>query len=253
MKTLVILQSNYLPWKGYFDLMAAASEFVVFDEVQFTRRDWRNRNRIVLGGKLHWLTVPVQLKGQYLAPIDEIEVAGTDWAEKHWTTIRHAYGKAPYFAKVGRVLEETYAGAAGLRRLSDINALFLERLAGLMGIPARLVPSSSVPRTTPDPTERLIEICQARGATRYLSGPAARNYIKKNFFDDAGISLSYANYAGYPTYDQGMETFEHGVSIIDTLMRCGTAAKSHLKSVSRPAAFAGHEPQPARADLVAAY
>lgn len=252
MKTLVILQSNYLPWKGYFDLMAASSEFVVFDEVQFTRRDWRNRNRIVLGGQLHWLTVPVQFKGKYLAPINEIEVAGKDWAEKHWTTIRHAYAKAPYFAKIGKVLEETYADAAELTHLSDINALFLERLAGLLGIEARLVPSSSVPRTTPDPTERLIEICRGRGATRYLSGPAARNYIKKNFFDDASISLSYANYSGYPSYDQGMETFEHGVSIIDTLMRCGTAARTHLKSVSRQGAFAGVPHQPAFAQLASA-
>lgn len=252
MKTLVILQSNYLPWKGYFDLMAAASEFVVFDEVQFTRRDWRNRNRIVLGGQLHWLTVPVQLKGKYLAPIGEIEVADKDWAEKHWTTIQHAYGKAPHFVKVGKVLGETYADAADLRRLSDINALFLERLAGLLGIDARLVPSSSVPRTTPDPTERLIEICQGRGATRYLSGPAARNYIKRHFFDDAGISLCYANYSGYPTYDQGMETFEHGVSIIDTLMRCGASARSHLQSAGRSVAFAGLEPQSPRADLVPA-
>ncbi len=236
-KTLVILQSNYLPWKGYFDLMAAADEFVVFDEVQFTRRDWRNRNRIVLAGKLHWLTVPVQLKGKYLAPIGEIEVADRDWAEKHWTTIQHAYGKAPHFAKAGKVLGETYADAAGLRRLSNINALFLERLAGLLGIQARLVPSSSVPRTTEDPTERLIEICRARGATRYISGPAARAYIQKELFDEAGVELLYANYQGYPTYDQAMEPFEHGVSIIDTLMRCGPEARAHLQSLRAPERF----------------
>lgn len=253
MKTLVILQSNYLPWKGYFDLMAASSEFVVFDEVQFTRRDWRNRNRIVLGGRLHWLTLPVQAKGNYLAPIDQIEIADRGWAEKHWTTIRHAYAKAPHFAKIGPALEQTYVNATELTRLSDVNALFLERLAGLLGIEARMVSSSSIPRTTPDPTERLIEICQARGATHYLSGPAARAYIKKNFFDDAGISLSYANYAGYPTYDQGTETFEHGVSIVDTLMRCGSTAKSHLKSLSRTDTFAQNRMLPFLAELATAH
>lgn len=237
MKTLVILQSNYLPWKGYFDLMAAADEFVVYDEVQFTRRDWRNRNRIVLDGKLHWLTMPVQAKGNYHAPICEIEVAEPDSAEKHWATIRHAYRKAPYFNEIGRALEQLFADAKVLTRLSEINRLLLKRIAELLGIVTPMVESSTVPRTTEDPTARLVEICKARGATRYVSGPAARAYIKKELFDDAGVELLYANYQGYPVYDQSMRPFEHGVSIIDTLMRCGAQARDHLKSPRVPEGF----------------
>lgn len=237
MKTLVILQSNYLPWKGYFDLMAVADEFVLFDEVQFTRRDWRNRNRIVLDGKLHWLTVPVQAKGNYQAPIRDIEVADPDEAAKHWATVRHAYRKAPYFDEISDTLEQPFSEATSLKRLSAVNRLFLMKLAGLLGIATPFVESTVVPRTTDDPTERLIEICQGRGATHYVSGPAARAYIDRSRFEAAGIELSYANYEGYPVYDQGGGAFEHGVSVIDLLMRVGPAARAHLKSLRDRSSF----------------
>ena len=237
MKTLVILQSNYIPWKGYFDLMAAADEFVLFDEAQFTKNDWRNRNRIVLAGKAHWLTIPVATAGRFRAPISEVEAANGDWARMHWETIRQAYRKAPHFAEMVPVIEAVYATAAGHTNLSEINALFLRHLAPLLGITTTLLQSDTVPRTTGDPTGRLVEICQARGATRYISGPAARAYIKTELFEEAGISLWYVSYDGYPVYDQAMEPFVHGVSLIDTLMRCGTSARLHLNSVSRPQSF----------------
>src|SRR5215467_1371033 len=96
-KTIVILQSNYIPWKGYFDLMAAADEFLLFDEVQFTKNDWRNRNRIVLGGRLHWLTIPVRTAGRFGTAIERIEVSVKDWARKHWETLQQAYRGAPHF------------------------------------------------------------------------------------------------------------------------------------------------------------
>ena len=89
-KKIVILQSNYIPWKGYFDLMAAADEFLLFDEVQFTKNDWRNRNRIVLNGKLHWLTLPVKTAGTFGGAIDQIEVSNANWARVHWSTLKQA-------------------------------------------------------------------------------------------------------------------------------------------------------------------
>ncbi len=122
--------------------------------------------------------------------------------------------RRPYFAKAGKVLGATYADAADLTRLSDINALFLERLAGLLGIQARLVPQSSASHALlPDPTERLIEICQSPRRDAVHFGPGGARLHQAGSFEAAGISLGYANYAGYPTYDQGMEVFEHGVSI----------------------------------------
>jgi hypothetical protein len=228
--TIVILQSNYIPWKGYFDLMNAADLFVIYDEVQFTRRDWRNRNKIIINGKPSWLTIPVQTKGEYLTAIRDVKVSDHGWAEKHWTSIRLAYGKAPFFTTYAALLAEAYAEAGRLTHLSDINALFLARLAPLLGVTTPLAASESIARQATGRSERLIEICRAFGGKTYISGPAAKAYIDPKQFADAGLTLFWADYSGYPTYPQASDTFEHGVSVIDLLMRVGPNARYHLKS-----------------------
>ena len=236
-KSIAILQSNYIPWKGYFDLIASVDEFLLFDEVQFTRRDWRNRNKIVLDGRLHWLTIPVETKGRFDAPICSVEVADRDWAAAHWRMIRQAYRKAPFFDRYAELLEPLYLQAGQLARLSAINKLFLTTLANALGVATPLLKAEEVPRRAETPTDRLVEICVGRGASSYVSGPAAKAYIDKARFDGAGVALGYADYSGYPPYVQALEPFEHGVSIIDVLFRCGPAARDHLKSPRDRASF----------------
>jgi len=233
-KTIAILQSNYIPWKGYFDIIAAVDEFMIFDEAQFTRRDWRNRNRIIIDGRLHWLTIPVSSKGRFNAPIAEMEVSESGWAEKHWRSIQHAYGKAPFFSLYGPPLEKLYEQAATLPLLTEINELFLRRISTMLDLAPEFQRTSQIPRQAQSPTGRLVEICAGRKADVYVSGPAARDYIQSAEFAAAGVKLRYANYAGYPTYQQASESFEHGVSIVDTLMHCGPQARGHLKSIQRP-------------------
>lgn len=232
-KTIVILQSNYIPWKGYFDLMAVADEFLLFDEVQYTKNDWRNRNRIVLDGRLHWLTLPVRTAGRFGTAIEHIEVADRGWATAHWDTLRQAYRHAPYFNTIAPPLEEAYRTAAGFTRLSEINEHFLRSIAALLGLSTPIVRADTVTRTTKDPTERLLEICKARAAAAYVTGPAAHAYLDVATLRNAGIAVYFADYSGYPTYSQACEPFEHGVSIIDTLMRCGPDTSTHLKAVRR--------------------
>ena len=123
-RCVAIMQSSYIPWKGYFDMIAAADAFILFDDVQFTRRDWRSRNRIKTAQGPRWLTIPVKTKSRYTQLIQETEVAA-DWTENHWTRIRHAYGKAPHFADNADAVESLYARAAGMSSLSEINRLFL--------------------------------------------------------------------------------------------------------------------------------
>ena len=236
-KTIVILQSNYIPWKGYFDLMACADEFLLFDEVQFTKNDWRNRNRIVLNGKLHWLTLPVRTAGNFGTAIDQVEVSRADWAQAHWNTLLQAYRDAPHFRSIAPALEEDYRTAGAFTRLSRINEHLLGSIATMLGVGTTILHADVVPRTTDDPTERLVEICKARGATDYVSGPAARDYLKISAFQDAGIAVHFAKYAGYPTYAQRHEPFEHGVSIVDTLMQSGPDTRTHLKALGRRADF----------------
>ena len=229
-KVIVILQSNYIPWKGYFDLMAAADEFLIFDEAQYTKNDWRNRNKIVLEGRTHWLTIPVSTSGQLGERVDAMRIAKPGWAQSHWTTIAQAYRRAPYFNWAAPVLKDAFSAAGELTRLTEINELMLRAVAGLIDIRTPITRAGAIPRKTLGPTLRLVEICRATNATAYISGPSAKAYLDLKIFEDAGISLLYSNYAGYPEYDQSMVPFEHGVSMLDVLFRCGPEARNHLKS-----------------------
>ena len=229
-KSIVILQSNYIPWKGYFDLMQAADEFLIYDEVQFTKNDWRNRNRIVLDGRLQWLSIPVKTAGRFGLPIEQIEIADPAWGRAHWATIMQAYRSAPCYEEVFSQLADLYQTAGKLLRLTDVNELLLRGIAGLLQIKTEILRASIVPRGTDHPTARLVEICRARGATRYISGPAAKAYLNPAAFEQAGIELRFADYSGYIEYDQNLQPFTHGVSVLDLLFRFGSAARTYLKT-----------------------
>jgi hypothetical protein len=236
-KSIVILQSNYIPWKGYFDLVQSADEFLIYDEVQFTKNDWRNRNRIVLDGRLKWLSIPVRTAGRFGLPVEEVEVADPAWAQAHWVTITQAYRKARGFDEVAGQLAALYQAAEKLLRLTEINELLLRGMADLFHIKTEILRANTVPRTTEDPTARLIEICRSRSATRYISGPAAKAYLNFAAFDEAGIELRFADYSGYVEYEQNLNPFTHGVSVLDLLFRFGSEARTHFKTSRKDSAF----------------
>ena len=225
-KTVAIVQSNYVPWKGYFDLMARVDEFVLYDDVQYTRRDWRNRNRFKAPDGVRWLTIPVQVKGRYFQRIDETFTSDPGWAERHWQTLRAWYRRAPCFDRYASELERLYVGVRE-HRLSAINRRFLEGLRDLLGIETPLTPSSDYAGGGRK-TERLLGICEAAGATRYLSGPAARAYLDEERFRAAGIEVRWMSYEGYREYPQLHGPFEHGVSVLDLLLNVGDEARAYM-------------------------
>ena len=135
------------------------------------------------------------------------------------------------------VIEAAYLEAGQLSLLTEVNVLFLRTLSSELGLEATFFRTEAIPRVAEDPTGRLVEICVARGATTYVSGPAAKTYIEKAQFDRSGIALAYADYSNYPVYDQGTTSFEHGVSMLDLLFRLGPAARQHLKSISKSVPF----------------
>ena len=227
-KRIAIVQSSYIPWKGYFDLIRSVDEFVLYDEVQFTRRDWRNRNRIKTPQGLLWLSVPVQSKGQFHAPISSIEVSSHDWPAKHWRSIVCHYGRAPFFPLVAARLEELFLGCTE-RRLSLVNHHFLSGLCSMLGVTTRLSWASDY-RLQEGKSERLVDICRQAGATEYLSGPSAAAYLDENQFRAAGIAVKYADYSAYPVYPQLHGAFEHQVSVIDLLMNVGLDAPQYMLS-----------------------
>ncbi|MFN7976744.1 MAG: WbqC family protein [Vicinamibacterales bacterium] len=223
---VAIVQSNYIPWKGYFDLIRSVDEFVLFDDVQFTRRDWRNRNRIKTPQGLTWLSIPVQTKGEYLALIKDIEISDAAWAERHWKTIAAAYGKAPHFRWFADRFEPLYRETREVR-LSAINRRWLEAACAALEIPTRLTWSMDY-AVAAGKTERLVSICQQAGADTYISGPSARDYIDDAVFAAGGVRLEYFDYAGYPEYPQLHGPFEHAVSIVDLLCHAGPESPRYL-------------------------
>lgn len=225
-KTVAILQSNYVPWKGYFDLMRSVDEFILYDEVQYTRRDWRNRNRFKSPAGTRWLSVPVQVKGRYLQRVDETLISDPGWAQSHWSALTNWYRDAPFFDSYREVFEAAYLGSAE-ERLSQVNRRFLELIAELLGIDVSLKPSTDY-ESRSTKTERLLSICEGAGATVYLSGPAAKAYLDESVFADAGIAVSWMNYDGYPEYPQLYPPFEHHVSVLDLLFSVGPDAPNYL-------------------------
>ena len=227
-KRIAILQSAYIPWKGYFDLIRSVDEFVFYDDTQFTRRDWRSRNRIMTAQGPRWLSVPVEVKGRYHQRIDETVVADPGWHDTHWRSLHHAYARAPHFAAFSPSIREAYAALAGEPSLSRINRHLVESVCAALGIRTPLRWSSEYPRDE-GRNERLLGICLAAGADAYLSGPAARAYLDVGLFERAGVEVVFADYAGYPEYPQGPAPFEHGVTVLDLLFRTGADALSHMK------------------------
>ena len=185
---------------------------------------------MIVNGEPRWLTVPVASKGQYKALINEMQIADRSWASKHWVTLHHAYKKAKHFEDYAGLLQNAYEKVTDFDRLSEVNLALLRTASGILEISTPFTFSEDVPRVADNPTGRLVEICTARGASGYVSGPAARAYIDLAQFEAAGVSLYYANYSGYPAYDQGTKSFEHGVSMLDTLFHVGCRARDHLKS-----------------------
>lgn len=227
-KRIAIVQSSYIPWKGYFDLMNSVDEFVLFDDVQYTRRDWRNRNRIKTPAGPAWLSIPVSSKGQFEAPIKDIRVDDRTWAGRHWRTIRANYARAPHFGSYSAVLEPLYL-ACDESHLSGINRRFLAAICEILGIRTRLSWSWEYD-IIDGKTERLVSICRQAGASAYFSGPSAASYIDARQFQDAGIDLIYFDYAGYPAYRQLFPPFDHHVSVLDLILNEGPEARRFMLS-----------------------
>jgi len=227
MKKIAIVQSNYIPWKGYFDMIAAVDEFILFDDMQYTRRDWRNRNQIKTPQGVQWITVPVLVKGKYHQKICETELQDTDWANTHWKALSLNYARAPFFAEVASWLKPLYLEET-FTHLSQLNRRFIEAICVYMGIQT-VITNSSDYSLSDGKTERLADLCAQAGGAEYISGPAAKDYVDEKVFTDRGLKLTWFDYTGYPEYPQLWGEFVHGVSILDLLFNCGREAPRFMR------------------------
>lgn len=220
-KRVAILQSNYLPWKGYFDLIHDVDELVFLDDVQYTRQDWRNRNRIKTAQGPCWLTIPV---GTSLRRrICDVTLPDASWQQDHWRRIEASYRLAPFFEDYRGLFEPIFLGTRW-QSLSEVNQHLVRTIAGqLLGITTRFRDSREFDVQLHG-SERIVEILRRTGGTTYVSGPAARSYLDEAALAEEGIALVWKDYGGYPSYDQLHPPFLHEVTVLDLLFHTGPAA-----------------------------
>jgi hypothetical protein len=233
-RRVVILQSNYLPWRGYFDLIHDADLFVFHDDLQYTKNDWRNRNKLKTPRGPEWLTVPVGTDEH--RRIDEVALpADRAWAEKHWRLIREHYRTAPHFARYEPFFRDVYEDRTWTR-LSELNQFLIVSIAReFLGLTTEFADSASF-QLTSRKQERVLDLLRATHAGTYISGPAAQDYLDPENFRVAGIELIWKDYAGYPDYPQFHPPFAGAVSIIDLLFHTGPAAPDYIWGWRRTAA-----------------
>ena len=226
---VVILQPSYIPWRGVFDQIQRADLFVFYDDVQYDKRGWRNRNQIKTPQGRQWLTIPVYSRGAQTQniPIHQIRITWDNpWNEIHLKAIRQSYSRAPHFDRYRSLLETFYQRRDEL--LADFTIDFSIALARELGnTHTRFMRSSEIPGINGQKTDRLIQILQAVGATHYISGPSAQDYIENEAFDRAGITLEYMQYE-YSEYPQLYPPFDPQVSILDLLFMMGSEAPQYI-------------------------
>ena len=227
MKKIAILQSNYIPWKGYFDLINMVDEFILYDEVQYTKNDWRNRNKIKTSQGVQWLTIPVRQENLE-QKIKDTKISDKKWNIKHWRAISQNYAKTKYFKEYKEIFEGLYLGCDE-EYLSQINYKFITAINDILGIKTKIRWSSEF-ELIDGQTEKLLGICKDCNADVYLSGPAAKDYFDEELARAENIQVEWMDYSGYTEYNQLHPPFEHGVSILDLIFNEGPNIKEFMKS-----------------------
>jgi hypothetical protein len=226
MKKVAIIQSNYIPWKGYFDIANRVDEFILYDDTQYTKNDWRNRNLIKSPSGKKWLTIPVTVQNLH-QNINEVTIADRQWPVRHWNSIQNDYRRAPHFLDYRDRFEDLYLNTNSTR-ISQVNHRFLVAIFDILAVTTKLTWSTDYGSIAGKRSERVVNLCAAAGATHYLSGPAGKAYIQPEQFAAAGIELEYMDYAGYPEYPQLYPPFDHAVSIIDLILMCGPDSPHYI-------------------------
>ena len=232
---VVILQPGYLPWLGFFDQMYKSNVFVIYDDVQYDKHGWRNRNRIKTAQGIQWLTVPVLTMGQDKPLVNEVLINNkVDWRRTHLRTIKQNYSRAPFFNKYFDIFEEIYSKE--WEYLLDIDVTFIFAIMRELGLNTEIKFSSSLGIMGKD-TGRLVDICLYLGASEYLTGDAAKDYLDESLLSQNDIKLEYHHYQ-HPVYNQLYGEFIPYLSVIDLLFNHGNESLdilTHSKSAKEAA------------------
>ncbi len=225
----VILQPSYIPWRGYFHQIQKADLFIFYDDVTFGGAGWRNRNRVKTADGQKWLTIPVTVPppGQlHKTPISEVQICNDrQWRTAHWKTLQQSYSKAPHFSRYAPHLETFYQTSHS--QFSESVITLTQIMAKELAISGTRFAKSSDIGSVGAKSDRLIHVLKSVGASHYITGPAARNYLDQSLFDAAGITVEYMVY-DYPEYEQLYPPYDPAVSILDLLFMKGPEAPRYI-------------------------
>lgn len=221
-----ILQPGYLPWLGFFEQIYQSNVFIIYDDVQYDKHGWRNRNKIKTSNGVQWLTVPVQIKFREHPLIRDVKIDNTKkWKKKHLFSIRQNYSKSPFFEDYINIFELAYSRE--WKYLIEINMFFIIELSKRLGMQNKKLVYSSALDIEGDRQERIINICKKFGADTFYEGPAGRSYIDEKHFNKNGINVEYQDYK-HPVYNQMYGDFIPYLSVIDLLFNHGKESLSIL-------------------------
>jgi hypothetical protein len=213
----VVLQSNYLPWRGYFDLIQTADQFVFYDEVQYTKNDWRNRNRLRGKNGSFWITIPIE-KESVRRKISEVALPDSDWQNLHYRSICQSYASAPHRKEIDLLIEDIYQKSQW-RSLGEMNQYVIRRISDELGLKTKFIDSKDL-LLEGDRENRLLSVLKQVDASEYVSGPSAKDYLLpfENHFSEEGVPITYHDYSTYRQYEQLSSPFDGFVSIVDLLV-----------------------------------
>ena len=233
MTTCVILQPSYIPWRGYFHLIQRADVFVFYDDVQYDKHGWRNRNRVKTANGTQWLTIPVNASGNVESGLllKDARIANASFAKKHLSTLKQTYARAPFLSRYAGLLESFYTKKYAL--LCDFTIDTTRALAAELGIDKTKFVRSSELMVTGERTARLVEIVKRVGATHYISGPSAKDYLDEAAFASQGMTMEWMKY-DYTEYEQLHPPFDPFVTVLDLLFMKGAAAPEYIWGKSAP-------------------
>ncbi len=231
MKTIAIMQPVYLPWLGYFEQMAVCDEFMFLDDVQYTRHDWRNRNKLRTKDGWMWLTVPIR-RARLSQMLLETQINfETNWAKKQLSAISTNYRPSPYFHEIFPIIQSAFE--IKTERLIDLTIPLVLSFAAYLEIRPQISYASQFPGCTAGGQERVLDLCKIRSAGTLYIGQAAKAYTSKDHFSENGVNVLFQNY-NHPVYPQRFKGFESHMSIIDLLMNHGPRSREILLSSPLP-------------------
>jgi len=217
MTRVAVSQSNYIPWIGYFEMISSVTDFVFLDNVQYTNRDWRNRNQIKTPQGKIWLSLEVDFE-EKISLIQDVKILDKGTKNRHLEAIRRNYRRSKFFDEVFPEIVEFYESHQG-DSLSDFNQHLIKSLSTKLGIRTQFHNAREFPIDS-DASRRILEICLRLKASTYVSGPSAQDYLNMDIFKSNSIQIEWFQYSS-DVYRQLWGDFNQYVSILDPILNNG--------------------------------